>query len=131
MPPVPDPGTGPLARLLGITRLSMSDGRASFEVAVRPEHMNPHAVVHGGVVATLADYAMAQLDAGERCATLEVKINYLVSVSAGRLRAEASVVPRGRRVAVLETRVTDHTGRLVAVGLGSFAIRGGVSPTSE
>jgi acyl-CoA thioesterase len=122
-----DPGTGPLADLLGVTRLSMSGGQASFEVAVRPEHMNPHAVVHGGVIATLADYAMggalsSRLEGAERCATLEVKINYLASVSGGRLRADASVVHRGRRVAVLEARVTDDTGRLVAVGLGSFAI---------
>lgn len=136
MPQVSDPGTGPLAQLLGITRLSMADGRASFEVVVRAEHMNPHGVVHGGVISTLADYAMggaltSQLDAGARCATLEVKINYVAAVSGGRLRAEASVVHRGHRVAVLEARVTDDTGRLVAVGLGSFAIRAGVSPTAE
>jgi acyl-coenzyme A thioesterase PaaI-like protein len=38
--------------------------------------------VHGGVVGTLVDFAMggaltSLLGPGERCATLEVKINYL------------------------------------------------------
>ena len=105
----------------------MGDGRATFELAVRPEHLNPHGVVHGGVVATLADYAMggaltSRLDAGERCATLEMKLNYVASAARGRLRAEAAVAHRGRRVAVLEVRVSDDAGRLVAMGLGSFAI---------
>lgn len=133
--PVSDPGTGPLARLLGITRLSMTRGRATFEMTVRTEHMNPHGVVHGGVIGTLADYAMgaaltSELDAGTRCATLEMKINYVAAVSGGRLRAEAAVVHCGHRVAVIEARVTDDTGRLVAVGLGTFAIQRGVSPSA-
>jgi hypothetical protein len=58
-----------------ITR--MGGGRCTFALAVRPEHMNPHGVVHGGVVYTLVDFAMggaltSLLEPGERCATLEV-----------------------------------------------------------
>lgn len=43
-----DPGVGPFADLLGLRRSSMEDGRSRFEVTIRPEHMNPHGVVHGG-----------------------------------------------------------------------------------
>jgi acyl-CoA thioesterase len=83
-----DAGTGPLAELLGIRRTSMTGGRARFEVTVRPEHMNPHGVVHGAVVYALLDYAMggalvSVLQPGERCTTLELKINYLTPVSGG------------------------------------------------
>ena len=46
-----DPGMGPLAARLGIRRASMADGRARFDVTIDPDHMNPHGVVHGGVMA--------------------------------------------------------------------------------
>ena len=100
--PRPDPGVGPIAALLGIRRASMADGRSVFELGIRPEHMNPHGVVHGGVVYTLADCAMggaltSVLEPTERCATLELKINYLAPALAGELRAEACVVARSGR----------------------------------
>jgi acyl-CoA thioesterase len=123
-----DPGTGPLAALLGIRRLAMADGRASFDLRVREDHMNPHGVVHGGVVYSLVDYAMggaltSRLAPGERCATLEVKINYLAAVTGGELRAEAWVVERTRRIGILEARVHTEDERLVALALGSFYIQ--------
>lgn len=123
-----DSGVGPFAHLVGIRRLAMADGRCSFALAVRPEHMNPHGVVHGGVVYSLVDYAMggaltSRLAPGERCATLEVKVNYLTPVSSGELTAEAWVVERTKRVGVLEARVHADGQRLVALATGSFYIQ--------
>jgi len=125
---VEDPGVGPFADLLGVRRSMMAEGRARFELAVRPEHMNPHRVVHGGVVYTLVDYAMggavtSSLQAGDRCATLEIKINYLAPASEGRLAAEAWIVGRSSRVVVLEARVQAEGDRLVALATGSFYIQ--------
>jgi acyl-CoA thioesterase len=104
----------------------MGEGCASFDLTIRPDHMNPYGVVHGGVVFTLVDYAMggamvSRLGPGERCATLEIKINYLAPVTEGELSAEATVVERTRRVGVLEARVHGD-GRLVALATGSFYI---------
>lgn len=126
--PREDPGTGPIAGLLGIRRTTMGGGRSTFALTVRPEHMNPHGVVHGGVVYTLVDFAMggaltSLLEPGERCATLEVKINYLAPALSGELRAEASVVSRSRRVAVLEARVYGDGAQLTALATGSFYVR--------
>jgi acyl-CoA thioesterase len=127
-----DPGVGPIAALLGIRRLTMAGGRSDFELIVRPEHMNPHGVVHGGVVYTLVDFAMggaltSVLEVGERCATLEVKINYLAPVLSGNVRAEALVVSRSRRVAVMEARVYGDGRALLALATGSFYVQGTVS----
>jgi len=123
-----DPGVGPLAGVLGIRRVSMANGRSAFALAVRDAHMNPHGVVHGGVVYTLVDYAMggavtSGLAAGETCATIEVQINYLAAATGGELVAEAAVVGRVPRVAVLEARVRDGRGRLLAVATGTYVIR--------
>jgi len=123
-----DPGVGPLAHLLGIRRKNMGDGRSCFDLTVRADHMNPHGAVHGGVVYSLVDYAMggaltSQLQPGERCSTLEVKINYLAPVSGGELRAEAWVVERTKRIGVLEARVHADGDRLIALATGSFYIQ--------
>ena len=125
--PPHDPGVGPLAGVLGIRRESMAGGRSTFALTVRESHMNPHGVVHGGVVYTLVDYAMggavtSELAAGERCATLEVKINYLASATGGDIVAEARVVSRTRRIAVIEARVHGEGGRLLALATGTYYI---------
>jgi acyl-CoA thioesterase len=120
-----DPGVGPLAQLLRVRRASMEDGRSRFDLSIRAEHMSPHGVVHGGVIYSLVDYAMggaltSRLEPGERCATLEIKINYLGPVSGAELTAEASVVQRTRRIGVLEARVQADGDPLVALATGSF-----------
>lgn len=124
----PDPGVGSFADLLGIRRGAMADGRARFELSAGAPHLNPHGVVHGGVVYTLVDYAMggavtSGLQPGERCATLEIKIHYLAPVSPGPITAEAWVVARAGRVAVLEARVHALDEHLVALATGSFYIQ--------
>ena len=106
----------------------MEDGRSRFELTVRPEHMNPHGVVHGGVIYTLVDYAMggaltSRLAPGERCATLEIKINYLAPATEGRLAAEARVVERTTRIGVLDARVHAEGERLIALATGTFFIQ--------
>ncbi|HET7874249.1 MAG TPA: PaaI family thioesterase [Methylomirabilota bacterium] len=124
----PDPGVGPFGDLLQTRRTLMADGRSRFELVVGPRHLNPYGVVHGGVLYALVDFAMggaltSRLGPGERCATLEIKINYLAPVSDGPLAAEARVIERTKRVAVLEARVESGGGELVAVATGTFYIQ--------
>ncbi len=122
------PAPGPLAQLLGIERETLAAGRASFRLVVTADHMNPYGVVHGGVLYSMVDYALgaaltSELDRRERCATLEMKINYLAPVSGGELRAEAHVVDRTKRIGVMESRVFADGKRLVAVATGTFYIK--------
>ena len=123
-----DPGVGAFAELLGARRVQWGDGSCRFELTAGPRHLNPYGMVHGGVVYSLVDYAMggaltSRLAPGERCATLEIKINYLSAAAAGSLAAEATVVDRTTRIGVLEARVTDGASRLVALATGSFYIQ--------
>ena len=123
-----DPGVGAFAELLGARRAHMGEGSCRFELTAESRHLNPHGVVHGGVLYSIVDYAMggaltSRLAPGERCATLEIKINYLAAAAAGPLAAEATVVDRTSRIGVLEARVTDGAGRLIALATGSFYIQ--------
>ena len=120
---------GPLAELLGIHPVTFGDGAATFGLTLRQDHMNPYGVVHGGVVYSLVDTAMgaalvSRLESGERCTTLEIKINYLAAATEGELSAEAAVIQRTKRTGVLEARVRDDGDRLIALATGSFYIQG-------
>ena len=91
-------------------------------------HLNPHGVVHGGVVFTLVDTAMGQatmgaVEDGMRCATIELSVRYLRPITGGRLVATASVLEAGRRVVRLEgPGFVAGGGRPVAVVQGAVAV---------
>ena len=118
---------GPLADLLGIQPVAFGEGAATFGLTLRDDHMNPYGVVHGGVVYSLVDTAMgaalhSRMEPDEICATLEIKINYLAPATAGDLRAEARLVERTKRIAVLEARALVGD-QLIAVATGTFYIQ--------
>lgn len=62
------------------------------------------------------------LKAQETFTTLELKINFLRPVRTARLRAEATVVNRGRKVGYIECSVTDERERLVAKAVSTCLI---------
>jgi uncharacterized protein (TIGR00369 family) len=102
-------------------------GRVTVRMPVDARHKQAHGVVHGGVLAALADTAggLATYMAcprGTRVATVEMKINFLEAVEAGTVFAEAEVVRRGRHIAVVDCDMRDDRGRLVAKALMTFFV---------
>jgi uncharacterized protein (TIGR00369 family) len=57
---------------------------------------------------------LSRLENGESFATVELKINFLKPVWTGRLTAVGEVIKAGRTLALLECRITDDSGSLVA-----------------
>ena len=109
----------PVAKLVGFEMTKVEVGRAVFELDAGPQHASPLGTVHGGILCDLADAALgcahaAQLEAGETFTTLELKMNFLKPVWEGLLRAEANVVKSGRTIGLVECRVSDAGGSLVA-----------------
>lgn len=99
----------------------------TLRMPVEALHKQVHGVVHGGVLAALADTAggLATYMAcprGTRVATVEMKINFLEAVEAGTVFAEAEVVRRGRHIAVVDCDVRDDRGRLVTKALMTFFV---------
>jgi uncharacterized protein (TIGR00369 family) len=102
-------------------------GRAVFRMQVLELHKQIHRVVHGGVLASLADTAggfAAFLAAppGARVLTIELKINFLEGVEHGVIKADARVLRQGKTTSVVDCDVTDQDGRLVSKALMTFAI---------
>src|SRR5579859_211746 len=129
------------SELLGFDVESVHDGRAIFRLDVRPRHKQIHGVVHGGILAALADTAAAvaaytTIPKGAELATIELKINYLEPVAGGRVKAKARVLRTGRNFVVTECEILDGNGALAAKALltfgaasGSSLVRDGVKDT--
>ena len=109
----------PVADLVGMRLTSMEPGRATFELDAEPRHSSPLGTLQGGILCVLADGAMGAayvslLDDGESFATVELKMNFLKPVWKGRVVAAAEVIKAGRTIGLVECRITDDRGSLVA-----------------
>jgi uncharacterized protein (TIGR00369 family) len=120
----------PIAELMGIDGIEVGEGRAVFAAVPAEYHYNPIGVVHGGLAMTLLDSAMGCavqtiLPAGTAYTTLEAKVNFArpMTRDTGRVLSEATVVHRGRTVAIAEGRVyAEETGKLLAHGTSTCLI---------
>jgi uncharacterized protein (TIGR00369 family) len=112
--------------LLGFDVESVHEGRAVLRLDVLPHHKQVHGVVHGGILAALADTTAAiaaytVLPMGTEIATLELKINYLEPVPGGRVLADAKVLRKGRNFIVTECDIYIANGSLAAKAILTFS----------
>jgi len=116
--------------LLGFDVESVQAGRAIFRMDVRPRHKQIHGVVHGGILAALADTTAAiaaytAVPKGTEIATVELSINYLEPVPGGRIKADARVLRAGRNFVVTECEIFTEDGKLAAKALLTFGAAAG------
>ena len=121
-----------LSALLGFHVKSLAPGRAVLTMQVKELHKQIHDVVHGGVLAALADTAAAiaaytVVPQGAELATIELKINYLSAVPGGKIKAKGKVLRAGRNFVVTECEVFNARGGLAAKALLTFGAAGGHS----
>jgi uncharacterized protein (TIGR00369 family) len=119
-------GTLPLntiARTLGYDITEAESGRVVVTAEPKDIHLNPAGTVHGGLAATMLDSCMglaiqSTLEKGIGSTTLEFKMSFVrpITPETGRIKAEGTVISRGRRVGTAEGRVTDASGRLLVHG---------------
>jgi uncharacterized protein (TIGR00369 family) len=116
------PGS-PLVRHLGIRLDELSADRAVLVLPFDGRLATMGDVVHGGAVASLLDtagMAAAWSDDEEpeslSGATVSMNVDFVAAARGQDLRAEASVVKRGRTLCFVDIDVTEPDGRLVARG---------------
>lgn len=117
-------GTLPLntiARTLGYDVAEAESGRVVVTAEPKDSHLNPAGTVHGGLAATMLDSCMglaiqSTLDKGVGSTTLEFKVSFVrpITPETGPIRAEGTIINRGRRIGIADGRVTDGKGRLLA-----------------
>lgn len=120
----------PIARLIGFEAEKIGEGRAVVTLAAGPQHANPMGTLHGGILCDIADAAMGMAFAStlapeESFTTIELKMNFFRPVWQARLKAEGSVLQRGRTVGYVECTITDEENRVIAkAGSTCMVLRG-------
>lgn len=105
---------------------TFEQGYSQCILEVNEKLLNPHKVLHGGVIYSMADTGMggalySYLGEGELCATIEIDIVYFTAVTSGMLTCDTKVVHRGKKIATMESEIKND-GYLVAKAMGTFSI---------
>ncbi len=107
---------GPYWRFLGMTVVPGREGEPAVRLDVREEHLQIMGRVHGGVLASLLDSAVAlavhaPMAPGSAAATLDLSVQYLRPVTTPAvLLAQGEVLARSGHVALARAEVTDLEG---------------------
>lgn len=115
-------------RTLGFETEASDETGAVLRMDVPASLMSPFGTVPGGIVATLADTALAvaiarRLASADRIATTSLTVSYVAFTRRATLRCRSRVVGLGRIEAVAEGEIADDEGILVAKALGTFNVR--------
>ena len=105
----------PFFCLMGIEVVSSGPGKAVLKMQVRPDMHNGVGWLQGGMLAAIADEAMALalyplLSPEEGIATISESTTFIKGVREGIIIAEGRVIKKGRRVAFTEGEVFTEDG---------------------
>jgi acyl-CoA thioesterase len=111
---------------IGLTLTKCENGYSQCVLEVNSRLFNPLGTTHGGATYTMADSGMgsalyATLDEDELCSTIETKIVYFKAVKSGRLICDTRVIYRSKRLATLESEITQND-QLIAKAIGTWTI---------
>jgi uncharacterized protein (TIGR00369 family) len=119
----------PCNRLLGLQLVRAEPERTEVLLPLRPELLQEEGVVHGGLIAALADTAavyllLPALDDQRAATSIEFKLNFLAAarLAGGPLRAVGTLLRRGGTVAVCEAEVFQADLR-IAKGTFTYLLR--------
>ncbi|MGH7840373.1 MAG: PaaI family thioesterase, partial [Candidatus Binataceae bacterium] len=120
---------GPFSTLLGLKVEEAAAGVVTVRMPFNLQLLNfgpPDVPIHGGAIATLADFAACAavwtLPQTQRSATISMSLNYTAPAVRSDLVARATVRRAGRRVASLSVEIRDRSDALVADGLITYKI---------
>jgi uncharacterized protein (TIGR00369 family) len=117
----------PFSRYLGARLEGVEDGVVRIQLALRPELLQQHGFVHGGVLSYLADNALTfagGIALGGEALTSEFKINYLRPARGVLLTTRAWPISTSRRQSVCTCEVSctseDGESTIVAIAQGTI-----------
>jgi uncharacterized protein (TIGR00369 family) len=120
---------GPFSALLGLTVDSAMEGKVTVRMPFQQRLLNygpPDVPVHGGAIASLADFAACAavwtLSSTQRSATISLTANYSAPAVQSDLIATATVRRSGKRVASIAVEIRDRRDALIADALVTYKI---------
>jgi uncharacterized protein (TIGR00369 family) len=114
-------------KLIGLRVVRRHSDGVTIECSMRDELKNVAGVMHGGVMATLADaavgIALASHFGGRRpCTTTDLKINYLRPIAQGKIVARSHLLRIGKNLCVGRVDMSDAQRKLVAVAIVTYML---------
>ncbi len=118
----------PLAFLLEVMRFRHVPQEVEsflYEMQIGDELLNRYGIVHGGVITTFIDTAMAEtafaLD-GElkKAVTINLTVNFVKQALVGSLKCQVTPTQNSYRLALFTALVSDESGDVVATATGHF-----------
>lgn len=115
--------------LYGLEVLEVSDELVRAQVVVRDELRQPSGLVHGGVLASIAETlaslgtAVVVVPQGEAAMGLANSTSFVRPITDGTIHARAIRRHRGRTTWIWDVEVTDDSGRLCAMSRMTIAVR--------
>ncbi len=119
--------TSPYPRHLRMELVSISVDQSVVKLKTEQCHLQPFGIVHGGVLATLIDTAtfwsvFLRLPEDAGLVNIDLKLNYLKSVSTGAMTAQGRCIRAGRSINYAEASVKDKEGNLIAHGTSTLMV---------
>jgi uncharacterized protein (TIGR00369 family) len=114
-------------RWAGIELVGAGSGEVEIAFEAGAQHINLQGLVHGGMLATLADTAMGLavrtvLDPSRRHVTVQLGIEFLSPGRPGRIVAHGRSVKIGRQLGFAEANIVDARGRLLALARSTLSV---------
>ncbi|MGH2679981.1 MAG: PaaI family thioesterase [Actinomycetota bacterium] len=113
----------------GMEVVAATPGAVTVAMAVEDLHVNLQGLVHGGMLAILADTACglsirSAMEPGRLHVTADLDIHFLAPAERGRLLGHGTAVKVGRSLAFAEASIEDGRGRLLARAQARFSVSG-------
>jgi uncharacterized protein (TIGR00369 family) len=114
---------------MGMRVEEVGEGEAVLALESSQHHLNLQGLIHGGVIATLADTAAglalrSTIEPGTRHVTINLDVQYLRPAREGTLTARGRVVRAGRSIGFADAEVTDGGGTVIARAQATVALSG-------
>ena len=112
---------------LGVrVRRKHKDG-VSIVCDLHDDLMNSQGVLHGGIIASIADEAAwfaiePQLTGGRSATTTELKVNYLLPIAGDKVLGRAYLLRAGKTLCVSRVDLQDQKKRLAAVAIVTYML---------
>lgn len=102
----------------GLQTVSAGLDKVCLQVQLTPECTNGYGIAHGGFLYTVADCTAgvtAFMD-GRQYVTMDSHFQFISNLRGGVIRAEGTVLHRGRTMATILVNLMTETGRMLAHG---------------
>ena len=113
----------------GMEVVEASPGEVTVAMVAEDRHVNLQGLVHGGMLAILADTACglsirSAMEPGRLHVTADLDIHFLAPAKPGTLYGRGTAVKIGRSLAFAEASIEDAAGTLLAKAQSRFSVRG-------